>query len=245
MMNEKRFSFVSMSGLRALMCAVLVAVGLAACSDKDDNPVVNPQLVEQIQGQWILINDFWGEDDDAYFESEDFEGIDPSIFDYHREVVYVNLQKSGKGSFIFFIVDQNNEPVGKEGDDLQMYMDFDYAIQSDGSIKVLNVTDIDGFEDNEEFRFRYDNGSLIADDGEEQFALHRPSQPEAAQLEYWMQFLGYGAADWNINTEDMLFGAQRTRVPALTVDNWQDHEDIFIYVQNGGDQDIYDAETGN
>lgn len=245
MMNEKRFSFVSMSGLRALMCAVLVAVGLAACSDKDDNPVVNPQLVEQIQGQWILINDFWGEDDDAYFESEDFEGIDPSIFDYHREVVYVNLQKSGKGSFIFFIVDQNNEPVGKEGDDLQMYMDFDYAIQSDGSIKVLNVTDIDGFEDNEEFRFRYDNGSLIADDGEEQFALHRPRQPEAAQLEYWMQFLGYGAADWNINTEDMLFGAQRTRVPALTVDNWQDHEDIFIYVQNGGDQDIYDAETGN
>ncbi|MBR1667753.1 MAG: hypothetical protein IJ693_05660 [Bacteroidaceae bacterium] len=247
-MNEKRFSFVSMSGLRALMCAVLVAVGLAACSDKDDNPVVNPQLVEQIQGEWILINDFWGEEDEPYFEAEDFddvEGIDPSIFDYHREVVYVNLQKSGKGSFIFFIVDQNNEPVGKEGDYLQMYMDFDYAIQSDGSIKVLNVTDIDGFEDKEEFRFRYDNGSLIADDGETQFTLHRVSDDEAAQLDYWMPILGYGAADWNINTSDMLFGAQRTRVPALTVDNWQDHEDIFIYVQNGGDQDIYDAETGN
>ena len=67
-MNEKRFSFVSMSGFRALMCAVLVAVGLAACSDKDDNPVVNPQLVEQIQGQWILINDFQGEDVKASYE---------------------------------------------------------------------------------------------------------------------------------------------------------------------------------
>ena len=129
---------------------------------------------------------------------------------------------------------------------MQMSVLFDYTVQPDGTIKVFNMTDVEGIEDNEDLTFRYDNGSLIADDGETQFTLHRVSDDEAAQLETWLEFFGRkGAADWNINTEDMLFGAQRTLVPALTVDNWQDHEDIFIYVQNGGDQDIYDAETGN
>lgn len=247
-MNEKRFSFVSMSGLRALMCAMLVAVGLAACSDKDDNPVVNPQdVAKEIVGQWIMINDIPA---DADFNLEDFEIDDDfpvALLDDHKEVAYLRFNESGEGMFIYFNVDKTNVPFGSEDDeDMQMSVLFDYTVQPDGTIKVFNMTDVDGTEDNEDLTFRYDNGSLIADDGETQFTLHRVSDDEAAQMETWLEFFGRkGAADWNINTEDMLFGAQRTRVPALTVDNWQDHEDIFIYVQNGGDQDIYDAETGN
>jgi hypothetical protein len=246
-MNEKRFSFVSMSGLRALMCAVLVAVGLAACSDKDDNPVVNPQLVEQIQGQWIMINDIPA---DADFNLEDFEIDDDfpvALLDVHKEVAYLSFSEDGEGMFIYFNVDKTNVPIGSEDDeDMQMSVLFDYTVQPDGTIKVFNMTDVDGKEDNEDLTFRYDNRSLIADDGETQFTLHRVSDDEAAQMETWLEFFGRkGAADWNINTSDMRFGVQRTLVPALTVDNWQDHEDIFIYVQNGGDQDIYDAVTGN
>ena len=247
-MNEKRFSFVSMSGLRALMCAVLVAVGLAACSDKDDNPVVNPQdVAKEIVGQWIMINDIPA---DADFNLEDFEIDDDfpvALLDVHKEVAYLSFSEDGEGMFIYFNVDKTNVPIGSEDDeDMQMSVLFDYTVQPDGTIKVFNMTDVDGKEDNEDLTFRYDNRSLIADDGETQFTLHRVSDDEAAQMETWLEFFGRkGAADWNINTSDMLFGAQRTRVPALTVDNWQDHEDIFIYVQNGGDQDIYDAETGN
>ncbi len=246
-MNEKRFSFVSMSGLRALMCAVLVAVGLAACSDKDDNPVVDPQLVEQIYGQWILINDVPADTD---INLEDFEIDDDfpvALLDDHKEVAYLRFSEDGEGMFIYFNVDKTNVPIGSEDDeDMQMSVLFDYTVQPDGTIKVFNMTDVEGTEDNEDLTFRYDNGSLIADDGETQFTLHRVSDDEAAQMETWLEFFGRkGAADWNINTSDMRFGAQRTLVPALTVDNWQDHEDIFIYVQNGGDQDIYDAETGN
>lgn len=247
-MNEKRFSFVSMSGLRALMCAVLVAVGLAACSDKDDNPVINPQdVAKEIVGQWIMTNDIPA---DADFNLEDFEIDDDfpvALLDDHKEVAYLRFNESGEGMFIYLIVDKTNVPIGSEDDeDMQMSVLFDYTVQPDGTIKVFNMTDVEGNEDNEDLTFRYDNGSLIADDGETQFTLHRVSDDEAAQMETWLEFFGRkGAADWNINTEDMLFGAQRTLVPALTVDNWQDHEDIFIYVQNGGDQDIYDAETGN
>lgn len=247
-MNEKRFSFVSMSGLRALMCAVLVAVGLAACTTHDDNPVINPQdVAKEIVGQWIMINDIPA---DADFNLEDFEIDDDfpvALLDDHKEVAYLRFNESGEGMFIYFNVDKTNVPIGSEDDeDMQMSVLFDYTVQPDGTIKVFNMTDVEGTEDNEDLTFRYDNGSLIADDGETQFTLHRVSDDEAAQMETWLEFFGRkGAADWNINTEDMLFGAQRTRVPALTVDNWQDHEDIFIYVQNGGDQDIYDAETGN
>ena len=248
MMNEKRFSFVSMSGLRALMCAVLVAVGLAACSDKDDNPVVNPQdVAKEIVGQWIMINDIPA---DADFNLEDFEIDDDfpvALLDVHKEVAYLSFSEDGEGMFIYFNVDKTNVPIGSEDDeDMQMSVLFDYTVQPDGTIKVFNMTDVDGKEDNEDLTFRYDNRSLIADDGETQFTLHRVSDDEAAQMETWLEFFGRkGAADWNINTSDMRFGVQRTLVPALTVDNWQDHEDIFIYVQNGGDQDIYDAVTGN
>jgi hypothetical protein len=247
-MNEKRFSFVSMSGLRALMCAVLVAVGLAACSDKDDNPVVNPQdVAKEIVGQWIMINDIPA---DADFNLEDFEIDDDfpvALLDVHKEVAYLSFSEDGEGMFIYFNVDKTNVPIGSEDDeDMQMSVLFDYTVQPDGTIKVFNMTDVDGKEDNEDLTFRYDNRSLIADDGETQFTLHRVSDDEAAQMETWLEFFGRkGAADWNINTSDMRFGVQRTLVPALTVDNWQDHEDIFIYVQNGGDQDIYDAVTGN
>jgi hypothetical protein len=247
-MNEKRFSFVSMSGLRALMCAMLVAVGLAACSDKDDNPVVNPQdVAKEIVGQWIMINDIPA---DADFNLEDFEIDDDfpvALLDVHKEVAYLSFSEDGEGMFIYFNVDKTNVPIGSEDDeDMQMSVLFDYTVQPDGTIKVFNMTDVDGKEDNEDLTFRYDNRSLIADDGETQFTLHRVSDDEAAQMETWLEFFGRkGAADWNINTSDMRFGVQRTLVPALTVDNWQDHEDIFIYVQNGGDQDIYDAVTGN
>ncbi len=247
-MNEKRFSFVSMSGFRALMCAMLVAVGLAACSDKDDNPVINPQdVAKEIVGQWIMINDVPA---DADINLEDFEIDDDfpvALLDDHKEVAYLRFNESGEGMFIYFNVDKTNVPFGSEDDeDMQMSVLFDYTVQPDGTIKVFNMTDVDGTEDNEDLTFRYDNGSLIADDGETQFTLHRVSDDEAAQMETWLEFFGRkGAADWNINTSDMRFGVQRTLVPALTVDNWQDHEDIFIYVQNGGDQDIYDAKTGN
>ena len=248
MMNEKRFSFVSMSGFRALMCAVLVAVGLAACTIHDDNPVVNPQdVAKEIVGQWIMINDIPA---DADFNLEDFEIDDDfpvALLDDHKEVAYLRFSEDGEGMFIYFNVDKTNVPFGSEDDeDMQMSVLFDYTVQPDGTIKVFNMTDVDGTEDNEDLTFRYDNGSLIADDGETQFTLHRVSDDEAAQMETWLEFFGRkGAADWNINTSDMRFGVQRTLVPALTVDNWQDHEDIFIYVQNGGDQDIYDAVTGN
>jgi hypothetical protein len=237
-----------MSGFRALMCAVLVAVGLAACSDKDDNPVVNPQdVAKEIVGQWIMINDIPA---DADFNLEDFEIDDDfpvALLDDHKEVAYLRFSEDGEGMFIYFNVDKTNVPFGSEDDeDMQMSVLFDYTVQPDGTIKVFNMTDVDGTEDNEDLTFRYDNGSLIADDGETQFTLHRVSDDEAAQMETWLEFFGRkGAADWNINTSDMRFGVQRTLVPALTVDNWQDHEDIFIYVQNGGDQDIYDAVTGN
>ena len=247
-MNEKRFSFVSMSGFRALMCAVLVAVGLAACTIHDDNPVVNPQdVAKEIVGQWIMINDIPA---DADFNLEDFEIDDDfpvALLDDHKEVAYLRFSEDGEGMFIYFNVDKTNVPFGSEDDeDMQMSVLFDYTVQPDGTIKVFNMTDVDGTEDNEDLTFRYDNGSLIADDGETQFTLHRVSDDEAAQMETWLEFFGRkGAADWNINTSDMRFGVQRTLVPALTVDNWQDHEDIFIYVQNGGDQDIYDAKTGN
>ena len=247
-MNEKRFSFVSMSGLRALMCAVLVAVGLAACSDKDDNPVVDPQLVEQIQGQWILINDVPADTD---INLEDFEIDDDfpiGLFDDHKEVVNVILDDEGNGLIFYFPVDNTGMPFTDE--DLRLAMAFDYTVLADGSISITSKAPVEGFEENENFRFRYESGSLIADDGENQFTLHRITDEEMEQLKIWREALGLtggtgGGSDWNINTSDMRFGAQRTLVPALTVDNWQDHEDIFIYVQNGGDQDIYDAKTGN
>lgn len=247
-MNEKRFPFVSMSGLRALMCAVLVAVGLAACSDKDDNPVVDPQLVEQIQGQWILINDVPADTD---INLEDFEIDDDfpiGLFDDHKEVVNVILDDEGNGLIFYFPVDNTGMPFTDE--DLRLAMAFDYTVLADGSISITSKAPVEGFEENENFRFRYESGSLIADDGENQFTLHRITDEEMEQLKIWREALGLtggtgGGSDWNINTSDMRFGAQRTLVPALTVDNWQDHEDIFIYVQNGGDQDIYDAKTGN
>lgn len=233
MMNGKRFSIVSISGLRTLMFAVLVAVGFTACSDNDDDPVVNPQLVEQIQGQWMAINDFWGEDDEAYFEAEDFEDaddIDPSIFDAHREVTYVEFEENGKGWFIFFAVDNDNEPVGNEKDGLQLSMNFEYAIQSDGSIKITSSTPIEETDDSEDFRFRYENGNLIADDGEMQFTLHRPSQAEDAQMTAWKIALGrFGASadNYNINDED------------FTSTTWREQEAIYIY--DGQGKDVTDA----
>ena len=185
-MNEKRFSFVSMSGLRALMCAMLVAVGLAACSDKDDNLVVNPQdVAKEIVGQWIMINDIPADTD---INLEDFEIDDDfpvALMDDHKEVAYLRFNESGLGGFIYFNVDKTNVPIDSEDDeDMQMSVIFDYTVQPDGTIKVFNMTDVDGNEVNEDLTFRYDNGSLIAADDQRD---HANRDKALALGEQWRQ----------------------------------------------------------
>ena len=188
-MKTKSFFSDKSKAIIACLIVVITSLGFTACSDKDDNPV-NSQLTEQIQGSWILINDFQGDDDNAYFEAEDLDDFIPSLLEAHREVTYVEFEENGKGWFIFFAVDNDNEPVGNEKDGLQLSMNFDYAIQSDGSIKITSSTPIEETDDSDDFRFRYENGSLIADDGEQQFTLHRLSQAEDAQMTAWMIALG-------------------------------------------------------
>lgn len=216
----------------ACLFAVVLSLGFVACTIHDDNPVDTPQLADKIQGQWILISDFSADDDDnAYFdedELDDIEGIDPAIFDFHREVVYVNLDELGNGSLLFFVVDGNNEPVGGEGDGLQMALAFNYTVQADGSIKVTSKAPIEGFEENDDFTFRYENGSLIADSGEGQFTLHRPSQAEDTQMTAWKIALGMGGAmitPSNPNDED------------FTPETWRQQNAIYIYDGKGPEAD--------
>jgi hypothetical protein len=135
-------------------------------------------------------------------------------------------------------------PVGGIGDGMQFAYAFNYTTLADKSIKVTSTSVEEDVSDG--FSFKYENGNLTADDGKQIFTLHRINETEELQMSEWNQLLGIGGAtDWNINQHEMEFGPQRTSVPALTTENWQDHEDIFIYVQNGGDQDIYDAVTKN
>ena len=238
-MKTKNFFKNGMQAMIACLFAAVMTLSFSACSDYD-NPVepANQALTKQIQGQWIAINDFQGDDVKAYFDEEDFddvEGIDPSIFDAHREVVYVNFDEFGNGSFLFFAVDSDNEPVGGEGDGLQLAMAFDYTVQPDGSIKITSKAPINGFEENDNFRFRYENGSLIADDGKQQFTLHRLSQAEDAQMTTWKIALGIGGAsadNYNINDED------------FTAENWRKQEAIYIFDGKGMDATDAKGRTG-
>ena len=238
-MKTKNFFKNGMQAMIACLFAAVMTLSFSACSDYE-NPVepANQALTKQIQGQWIAINDFQGDDVKAYFDEEDFddvEGIDPSIFDAHREVVYVNFDEFGNGSFLFFAVDSDNEPVGGEGDGLQLAMAFDYTVQPDGSIKITSKAPINGFEENDNFRFRYENGSLIADDGKQQFTLHRLSQAEDAQMTTWKIALGIGGAaadNYNINDED------------FTAENWRKQEAIYIFDGKGMDATDAKGRTG-
>ena len=220
-----------------MLTCILTLCGAAmftSCSDNDGDGTQNSPLAEQIQGQWILISDFTADDDDdddAYFEDDDFddiEGITPSIFDFHREVIHVNLDELGNGSLLFFAVDSNNDPVGGEGDGLQMALAFAYTVQADGSILVTSKAPIEGMEENDEFSFRYENGHLIADSGEQQFALHRLSQAEETQMTTWKIALGLGGAmlsSYNPNDED------------FTPTTWRDQDAIYLYDGKGPETD--------
>ena len=218
--------------ISACLFTVFMLLGFTACSEEDNPVVVNQALLHNVQGQWILINDFLADDDDnAYFdddELDDIEGIDPAIFDFHREVIHVNFDELGNGSFLFFAVDNNNEPVGGEGDGLQLALSFNYAIQPDGSIKITSKAPIEGFEENDDFRFHYENGNLIADDGKQQFTLHRLSQAEETQMTAWKIALGMGGAminPYNPNDED------------FTPTTWRQQDAIYIYDGKGPETD--------
>lgn len=218
-----------------MLASILILCSAAmfiSCSDNDGGGTKNSQLTDQIQGQWILINDFIADDDDdAYFEDDDFddiEGITPSIFDFHREVTYVYLDELGNGSLLFFAVDSNNEPVGGEGDGLQMALAFNYTVQADGNIQITSKAPIEGMEENDDFSFRYENGHLIADSGEQQFTLHRPSQAEETQMTTWKIALGMGGAmlsSYNPNDED------------FTPTTWRQQEAIYLYDGKGPETD--------
>ena len=224
-MYEKKQLFHAFTAVLPLCGFIL---GLTSCSNSISESEIQYPMDKRVLGTWFgIINLDEGD----------------SLGNY-RKVYRINLDEEGKGAHLSFVVDETSMPVGGIGDGMQFAYAFNYTTLADKSIKVTSTSVEEDVSDG--FSFKYENGNLTADDGKQIFTLHRINETEELQMSEWNQLLGIGGAtDWNINQHEMEFGPQRTSVPALTTENWQDHEDIFIYVQNGGDQDIYDAVTKN
>lgn len=205
-----------------MLAAILTFCGticltLTSCTEGIDNPV-NPnqtQLKEELVGTWFSML----EADEGYYE----------IPGKLHEITYINLEADGKGSYLFFLVDENLEVIDDEN--TQFACAFEYTTTADGKVLISARKSIDDFELERNITLSYDNGHLLADDGEYVFKMDHPSDMQKSQMTIWLDQLHFGGAAasyYNINDE------------SFTTENWRTQEAIYIY--DGQGKDVVDEQ---
>lgn len=110
-----------------MLAAILTFCGtmcitLTSCTEGIDNPVVPNQalLKEELVGSWISMVDA----DEGYY------GIPGNL----HEITYIHLDEDGKGSYLFFLVNDNLEVI--DDDNTQFACAFNYSTTADGKVLV-------------------------------------------------------------------------------------------------------------
>jgi len=221
----------------AFLFAAILSLGFTACSDNSDNPI-NPSGPE-ITGKWYA--EYAKTGTVPGFE----EGDNPVTF--VKMVQYYEFEADGTGRWTVFSVDKDNVPVWQYGslvglDYAAGY--FNYSTNSDGTV---NINLLNELEENphHSWTLHLTGDRLTGNDEGNTYALaHATAEQEAWVKDWDAKYHGGLSEAFNINTQRIKWGPQGSIVEPITADNWQDHEDIFIYIQNGGDKDIYNADNG-
>ena len=201
----------SMKTLAAILtfCGAM-CMSLTSCSESFDTPV-NPSealLKQELVGQWISMVDA----DEGYY----------NIPGNLHEITYINLEDNGKGSYLFFLVNDNFEVI--DDDNTQFACAFDYSTTATGKVLVSARKAIDDFELEKNITLSYDNDCLLADDGDYVFKMNHLNDMEKELLTIWLHELHFGGdAEDAYNINDDSFNAT----------NWRQQKSIYLYDGKG------------
>lgn len=198
-----------------MLAAILAICGtmstvLTSCTENIDNPVIPNQtpVKEELVGQWIMMDDAEGGYDD----------LPGSV----HEITYVHLDEDGRGSYLYFVVDDDRNVL--EGEDMQYACAFSYTTTADGNVIISSREAIENFEAEDDVTLRYEKNCLIASDGEDDYKMHHPNEIEEAQMTVWLDALHFGGnVEEAYNINDDYFNAT----------NWRKQNAIYIYDGKG------------
>ena len=198
-----------------MLAAILTVCGsmsmiLTSCTESIDNPVIptNPQLREELVGQWIMMED----------AEEGFYGIPGNL----HEIVYLNLDSDGKGSYLFFVVNDDREVI--DDDNTQSACAFKYTTTTGGDVIVSDRATIEDFQLESDITLSFDHGRLMVDDGEYTYKMHRLNDLEREQMTLWYEGLHLGG-----DTED----AYNINDDTFNATSWRAQNSIYIYDGKG------------
>ncbi len=223
-----------------MLAAILTICGtsmVTSCSEEDN--AVNPKVSERVTGKWYA--EYAKTGTVPGFE----EGDDPLTF--VKIVQYYEFKSDGSGWWTAFSVDENDEPVWQHGSLIGLDFAagyFEYYTKPDGTITINLVNEL-AENPRQSWTLHLTGDQLTGEDDGIVYTATHATDEQDAWVKGWDDLFHGGSYTFNINSERIKWGPQGDIVEPLTADNWQDHEDVFIFVQNGGDKDIYDAETGN
>ena len=179
---------------------------LTSCSDVIDNPATPAPapLNDKLVGQWLAM-------EEAEAGRYDIPG---NLY----EITYVTLQENGRGSYLFFVVNEDREVI--ERDDMQQACAFSFSTTADGNAVISARETINNLKLENDLTLSFENEVMKADDGEHVHAMHHPNRLEEAQLTLWWEALKFGGgpeAAYNINDPD------------FNATNWRSQKVIYIY----------------
>lgn len=203
----KKFSFWMLAAIMTICGATTM---LTSCTESIDNPVTptNPLLKEELVGQWILMED----------AGEGYYGIPGNL----HEIVYLNLENDGKGSYLFFVVDDDRQVI--DDDKTQSACAFKYSTMTGSDVLISDRETIEDFQLESDLTISYDQGRLMVNDGEYTYKMHRLNDLERAQMTLWYEglHLGGDAEDaYNINDAD------------FNATSWRAQKSLYIYDGKG------------
>lgn len=223
---------------------------LSACSEYD-NPVQKPVYsADEIVGEWSMTYDYSGTI--SNYIGKDTQAQPQTA--YTRVMDFYHFLADGTGVWNrYYFNDDSEQPFADLGGGSGGLGAFSYQFESNGSVQ-LQLTNVNqALEGTESYyapqtrQLIYSDGKLQAEGVEAQLlTLEKVDAGLQLVLAEWHRGLHGGAGlfgSYNINSQTVKWGPQGEVVEAFTADNWQEHNDIFIYVQDGGDNTIYDVDN--
>ena len=197
----------------ACLFAAVFSIGFSACSESDDDPLVNP-LADKLIGTWYA--ELEGTDTDEDTGAEVF----------YKFVQALEFNEDGTGNLYQFFVDENNEVMDLEDDVFGLLFNYTSSINGDIKYTIKNVMFGDPDDEDIDFDLHYANG-IITFDGADDFELKPATEPQKAQLQTWVMSRGWGAkmSYYNPNDED------------FTPTTWREQDAIYLYDGKGPETD--------
>lgn len=232
---------------QSLMLVAVMILGLASCSEHDDNPVVPTPANDEIVGTFYKQYNAEGTVEHVIVKTDDSKETETSR-DYTRVMEVYQFMADGTGVWNRYFFDQESgEPFADLGGGSGGLGHFSYTLQQGGTVS-LTIDNLQSLPNADAYQpvnrtLTLADGKLTGQDiNGQSLTMEKANDTWKLIFNDWNAKLhGAGDAEVDYNINDYTIKYSGKTYSPITADNWRQQGSIFIYVGGTGTAGIKDT----